>query len=64
MKNFSLLPTGSLFTANSMITGVKNGHDVLMSWDDFVRSVEVADLHKLEVEERRRRPVSRRDHTS
>jgi len=50
MKNFGQLPDGSSFVAGNMVSGVKNGHDAFLRWVDFVRSVEIDDLHKLEVE--------------
>lgn len=45
MKNFPQLPAGARFSSGHMISGVKDGHDAFMKWDDFVRSITNDSLH-------------------
>ena len=45
MKNFPQLPAGSRFVASNMISGVKDGHDAFLKWNDFMRSITDDSLH-------------------
>lgn len=40
MKNFTVLPPGARFVAGNMISGVKDGHDCFMKWNEFVLSLQ------------------------
>ena len=40
MKNFPQLPSGSRFVATNMISGVKDGHDAFLKWNDFIDSIQ------------------------
>jgi len=52
MRNFTQLPAGTRFNtaSHSMVSGLRNGHDVFLQWADFVRSLDDDTTHKLAVE--------------
>ncbi len=46
MKNFPLLPAGSRMAENNtLISGVRDGHDCFITWKDFILSCDESDTH-------------------